>query len=263
MNIKENYFNLNNKTIFVSGAYSFLGKSMCDGLGCYGANLILNGTNIEKLNKLKKYLSSKNIKCSIARFDITNYQEVKNYFKKVKTLDVIVHNANKTLHTPFSKFDKKNYFESYNTAVLSLANLVNSTKVHLKKSAKKNGTSSIINISSMYGVISPDPDIYSDPSVASSPQYGAAKAAMIHHTKYLAVHLGKYNIRVNSISPGAFPNSKILKDKNFAKKLASKSPLKRTGKPHELISSVLYLASKSSSFTTGTNLLVDGGWTAW
>ena len=78
MNIKENYFNLNNKTIFVSGAYSFLGKSMCDGLGCYGANLILNGTNIEKLNKLKKYLSSKNIKCSIARFDITNYQDGTN-----------------------------------------------------------------------------------------------------------------------------------------------------------------------------------------
>lgn len=263
MNIQQNYFNLNNKTIFVSGSYSYLGKSMCEGLGYYGANLILNGTNINKLNKLKKFLSNKKIKCSIACFDITNYQKVKNYFKKVKTLDVIVHNANKTLHTPLNKFDEKNYLKSFDTAILSLTNLVNSTTDHLKKSAKKNGTSSIINISSMYGVISPDPDIYSDPSVASSPQYGVAKAAMIHHTKYLAVHLGKYNIRVNSISPGAFPNSKISKDKKFVKKLASKSPLKRIGQPHELISSIIYLASKSSSFTTGTNLLVDGGWTAW
>ena len=115
----------------------------------------------------------------------------------------------------------------------------------------------------MYGMVSPDPNIYSSEKVASSPQYGAAKAALIHHTKYLAVHLAKHNIRVNSISPGPFPNTNILRDKKFLNKLKEKTPLKRVGKAEELVSTVLYLASKSSSFTTGVNIPVDGGWTAW
>ena len=77
------------------------------------------------------------------------------------------------------------------------------------------------------------------------------------------MHLAKYNIRVNSISPGPFPNTNILRDKKFLKKLKEKTPLKRVGKAEELVSTVLYLASKSSSFTTGANIPVDGGWTAW
>lgn len=260
---KKNYFDLHNMNIFITGAYSYLGKSMCEGLGNYGAKLIINGKDKEKLTQLSRYLSSKNIDNSIACFDITNYSKVKDYFKKIKRLDVIVHNANKTNHTSFEKFNKKNFTQTYDTSVLSLSNLTNSTLKQLKKSAKIHGSSSIINISSMYGLVSADPRIYTNPKLSSSPQYAAAKAAMIHHTKYLAVHLAKYNIRVNSISPGAFPNKTISKNKKFIKKLAYKAPLNRIGEPDELITSVLYLASKSSSFTTGINLIVDGGWTAW
>ena len=78
----------------------------------------------------------------------------------------------------------------------------------------------------MYGMVSPDPSIYSSEKVASSPQYGAAKAALIHHTKYLAVHLAKYNIRVNSISPGPFPNTNILSRQKIFKKIERENTFK-------------------------------------
>lgn len=257
------FFNLNGSTVFITGAYSHLGSVISEGLGICGAKIIINGKNKNKLYRLQKILLKKKIQTSIACFDITNYTQVEKYFKKVKNLDVIVHNANNTRHTPLKKFEKKKYFNSFETAILALTNIVNCAVDKLKKSSKKNGTSSIINISSMYGMVSPDPSIYLNEKVASSPQYGAAKAALIHHTKYLAVHLAKYNIRVNSISPGPFPNINISSNKKFLNKLKEKTPLRRVGKAEELVSTVLYLASKSSSFTTGTNIQVDGGWTAW
>ncbi len=257
------YFNFNETTVFITGAYSQLGSAISEGLGIYGAKVIINGKNKEKLYRLQKNLLKKKIQTSIACFDITNYAQVKKFFKGIKKLDVIVHNANNTHHTPLKNFEKKKYLNSFETSILSLTNIVNCTVDKLKKSSKKNETSSIINISSMYGMVSPDPSIYSSEKVASSPQYGAAKAALIHHTKYLAVHLAKYNIRVNSISPGPFPNTNISRDKKFLNKLKEKTPLKRVGKAEELVSTVLYLASKSSSFTTGVNIPVDGGWTAW
>ena len=258
-----NYFNFKDTTVFITGAYSHLGSIISEKLGLCGAKLIINGKNKNNNKKLQKNLLKNKIESSIACFDITNYSEVKKYFKKIKNLDVIVHNANNTQHSPLKKFEKKRYLNSYETAVLSLTNIVNCTIDKLKKSSKKNGTSNIVNISSMYGLVSPDPTIYSSELIASSPQYGAAKAALIHHTKYLAVHLAKYNIRVNSISPGPFPNKDISKDKKFLNKLINKTPLKRIGKPEELVTTVLYLASRSSSFTTGANIHVDGGWTAW
>ena len=263
MILKKNFFDFEKKEILITGAYSQIGEELCFGFGNYGATLLINGVNKKKLIKLQKKLKYMNIISKIACFDITNYKKTRLFIKKLKTLDVIIHNANKTSHKPLEQFDKKNYIKTYEVAILALTNLINCSLELLKQSAKKNKTSSVINISSIYGLVSPDPNIYNNIKVANSAQYGAAKASIIQHTKFLAVHLGRYNIRVNSISPGAFPNMKIQKDEKFMKKLKSKSPLNRFGRPEELITGALYLASKSSSFTTGSNLVIDGGWTIW
>ena len=114
----------------------------------------------------------------------------------------------------------------------------------------------------MYGMLSPDPDIYNNRK-PSFLDYALGKSAIIHYTKYAAVHLAKKNIRVNTISPGPFPNIETQKDKTFIKKLKKKVPLGRIGNPSEIAGSVVFLASDSASYITGHNLVVDGGWTIW
>ena len=94
--------------------------------------------------------------------------------------------------------------------------------------------------------------------------YGAGKAGLIQLTKYLACHLPDKGIRVNSVSPGPFPPQEIIKKHpDFYQKLINKVPLKRIGDPNELIGIVQFLLSDSSSYITGANIPVDGGWTAW
>ena len=120
----------------------------------------------------------------------------------------------------------------------------------------------IVNISSMYGIVSPDPANYKDAKkFANPPHYGAAKAGLIQLTRYAAVHLAKYNIRVNSISPGPFPGESVKKNSDFIKVLSKNLPLGRIGDPIELLGPVIFLLSSASSYITGENIVVDGGWT--
>ena len=91
--------------------------------------------------------------------------------------------------------------------------------------------------------------------------YGTTKASLIHLTKYLANYLARYKIRVNCISPGAFPSKTNSKNKKFIKNLKKKIPLARIGKPEDLTGIIEFLISSKSSYITGQNIIVDGGWT--
>ncbi len=122
---------------------------------------------------------------------------------------------------------------------------------------------SIINIASMYGVVSPDPRIYGTSGQNNPPNYGASKAGVVQFTRYSGAHLAQYNIRVNAITPGPFPNPANQNDADFNKELAKKTMVGRFGHASELAGACVLLASDASSFMTGSNIIVDGGWTAW
>ncbi|MBQ4036511.1 MAG: SDR family oxidoreductase [Clostridia bacterium] len=122
---------------------------------------------------------------------------------------------------------------------------------------------SIINYCSMYGLVSPDLRIYGDSPQRQPPNYGVGKAGVEQLTRYAACHTAPYGIRVNCVTPGPFPNPNNQKEKEFNRKLADKTMLGRIGKSHEMAGAVLLLASDAGSFMTGTNIVVDGGWTAW
>ena len=128
---------------------------------------------------------------------------------------------------------------------------------------RKTGGGSIINYCSMYGVVAPDLRIYGDNPQKQPPNYGAGKAGVAQLTRYAAGALAEYNIRVNCVVPGPFPNPKNQDDVRFNEKLATKTMLGRFDKSYELAGAVLLLASDASSFMTGTSITVDGGWTAW
>lgn len=122
---------------------------------------------------------------------------------------------------------------------------------------------SIINYCSMYGLVSPDLRIYKDNPQKQPPNYGAGKAGVAQLTRYAAGALAEYGIRVNAVTPGPFPNPARQDDMEFNEELAKKTMLGRFGRNYEMAGPVLLLASDASSFMTGTNIVVDGGWTAW
>ena len=128
---------------------------------------------------------------------------------------------------------------------------------------KDNG-GTIVNFCSMYGLVSPDLRIYGeDNPQMNPPNYGAGKAGVDQITRYAACSLAKYGIRVNAVTPGPFPSPKNSTDTEFVRALENKTMLGRIGKNYEIAGAVLLLASDASSFTTGANFVVDGGWTAW
>jgi gluconate 5-dehydrogenase len=132
---------------------------------------------------------------------------------------------------------------------------------------KKNKKGSIINISSMYGKVAPSPLLYEGTDKVNPPAYSAAKSGLIGLTRYIASFWGPYGIRANAILPGPFSNTEdsgpnsVKKDDPFLDKLKQRTCLRRVGSPNELIGPLLFLASDASSYVTGHELTVDGGWT--
>ena len=119
----------------------------------------------------------------------------------------------------------------------------------------------IINVSSTYGIVSPNKKIYGKSGINNPIGYSTTKGAIINFTKYIATHYSDYNIRANVISPGGVKNK--MQSNEFVKNYSQNTPLKRLAKPWEYNEAFLFLASDASSYMTGSNLIVDGGWTAW
>jgi gluconate 5-dehydrogenase len=137
----------------------------------------------------------------------------------------------------------------------------------LGEAMKQRCKGSIINIASMYAHVAPSPNLYDETPFLNPPGYSASKAALVAFTRYLASFWGTYGIRANAISPGPFSNTRdrgpntVGAQDEFLERLKSRTCLGRVGQPHELQGAVVFLASDASSYVTGTNLLVDGGWT--
>ena len=144
----------------------------------------------------------------------------------------------------------------------TLGDTIMATSLAARRMTEHGGV--IVNVASMYGVVSPDPGTYENhPAFHNPPTYGAAKAGVIQFTRYAAVHLAPHGIRVNAISPGAFPGPVAQAEPDFVEELKRRSPSGRIGAPHELDGAITFLLSDASSYVTGHNLIVDGGWTAW
>jgi len=132
------------------------------------------------------------------------------------------------------------------------------------KVMSRQGSGSIIQFSSMYGKVSPDPNMYPENQPINPLAYGVAKAGILQMVRYQAVQLAERGVRVNAIVPGPFP----IPDKHgvnpvFMARLTAKVPMKRVGAPHEIVGPVVFLASDAASYITGAEIVVDGGWTAW
>ncbi len=262
-------FRLDGRVAFLSGAAGHLGRPMAKALASAGAHVVLNGRNQNRLKTLAEELKSAGLSATAACFDVTDGDAVRRHMGLIGEqhgrLDVLVNNASAGNAGSIESATAADFEQLYRVNVVAAFELLQAAIPLLKVAgAKTPGGASVINIASMYGSVSPDPSIYGTSGANNPPFYGAAKAALIQFTRYAACHLGTQRIRVNSISPGPFPSAEVLeKDSEFQGKLKAKNPMHRTGDPAELQGPLLFLASDASSYVTGVDLAVDGGWTAW
>ena len=261
-------FRLDERVCFLSGATGHLGRFMAETLAAAGAHVLVNARNSEKVEELVGALRSSGWQASPAAFDVTDEAAIQNWVecteREQRRLDVIVHNATSGRAGTFAEIQAADFEQVYRINVIAGFQLLKAALPLLRKSAKFTAGASVINISSMYGSVSPDPTIYGSSGANNPPSYGPAKAGMLQLTRYAACHLAADRIRVNCLSPGPFPSRQYLeKDPQFDSRLRAKVPMGRTGNPRELQGPLLFLASDASSFVTGINLPVDGGWTAW
>lgn len=264
MNI-NNLFNLENKVAVVTGGYGYLGTSMVEALAEAGAQVYITGKNSNKCKQLSNKLNNliPNAKIDWITLDISSSKSIKNAFKHIlrnsKKIDILINNAFFGTTRNVEKISES----EWEMGIQGSINGVFKTTNEIIPIMKKFNSGTIINIASMYGQVSPDPSIYGKTNFNNPPQYGAGKAAIIQFTRYSAVHLAKNGIRVNSISPGPFPNPEVQKNKKFIGQLNKKTPMNRVGKPWEIKGIVIFLSSNASTYVTGQNINVDGGWTVW
>lgn len=262
-------FRLDDRIALVTGAAGHLGSSMAEALCEAGAHVILNGRSAEKVKKLAADLAEKGYCVSIAIYDVSHDESILEMFtylrNEFKRLDIVVNNAYGGRTATLETSTPEDFAQAFNISVTAVSRILQEARPLLEKAAAQNiGGASVINIASMYGMVSPDPEIYGDSGANNPPFYGAAKAGLIQLTRYAACHLAEKKIRVNSISPGPFPWPEIAKQNpSFYRELCKKNPMHRIGYADELKGPLLFLASDASSYVTGVNLSVDGGWTAW
>ena len=156
---------------------------------------------------------------------------------------------------------EKEINDTVNVNIKGVLNVINSYSEHHKKLNLKQ--CNIINLASIYGILSPDFRIYGKNDRFSSEIYGATKAAIIQLTKYYSVVLSKENIIINCISPGGILNEAKPQNKQFIIKYSKRVPVGRMGKVEDLYSGVLFLSSQTSKYVIGQNIVIDGGLSIW
>lgn len=257
-------FNLKGKNAVVTGGAGYLGTAISEALAEAGANVYIVSRNEDRCKEVAKDLQRKSIGSLAGKFiDINNQYSINECFKEIykgtNSLDILVNNAtfgSQGEIETMSEEDWKKGIEGTINGVFRCTKGILPFMINQKSGV-------IINISSMYGVVAPNPEIYGDSGFNNPPNYGSGKAAIIQFTKYLASHYGKKGIRANVISPGPFPNLEVQKNHKFIEQLKNKNPLGRIGKPDDLKGITLFLASQASEYVTGQNICIDGGWTSW
>mgnify|MGYP003620406647 CR=1 FL=1 len=255
-----NLFDLKDKNILFTAGSSYLGSAMVEGRCAFGANVVITGRNMDKCQALLHRCGNR---CHSVFMDVTDEGSIKKTCREVVqqfgSIDVLVNNANFSRPGAFEKISGEDFAKGIDGTINSVFRVTSEVLRYMLK--MKRG--SIINIASMYGLVAPNPDVYGDTGWDNPASYGAGKAAIIQLTRYLACTYGRRGIRVNCISPGPFPSVKVQENSDFVQRLSEKTPLGRIGKPEELKGVIVFLASEASSYVTGQNISVDGGWTAW
>jgi gluconate 5-dehydrogenase len=256
-------FSLQGKVALVTGAAGWLGSAMSRALAEAGAVLAVTSREQGRAQAFAETLPGRgHIGLAFSQGDTASIPALANdVVERLGQIDILVNNAYSGSAPDIDSAAAEDFDRAYHTGVTAYFLLAREVVHHLRR---RQAPGSIINIASMYGVVASYPDAYTGLPVNSPPNYHGLKGGLVHLTRHLAVYWAKDRVRVNAISPGAFPKDSVRTSMpEFIARLEAKVPLGRMGDPHELKGLVVLLASDAGSYITGQNLLVDGGWTAW
>ena len=264
MSLLSDLFSLKGRVSVVIGGAGHLGAAISEALAECGSTVYIASRNVSGKNVVLRRLKKRfRTRIHHAVMDISSTQSIRECFDNIlgeqNRIDVLVNNAYFGEGGSIETLSEEGWNKGIEGTINSVFRCTKEVVPIMKRA--KHGI--IINIASMYGIVSPNPGLYANTPYGNPPNYGAGKAAVIQFTRYSACYLAEYGIRVNAISPGPFPNVETQKDKTFIKKLAENTSLNRIGKPVDLKGVIALLASDASSYITGANLPVDGGWTVW
>jgi NAD(P)-dependent dehydrogenase (short-subunit alcohol dehydrogenase family) len=255
-------FSLSGRIALVSGgAGPQFGSSISQGLAEAGSTVITASRSLERNRQFAQSLADQGHDVHGMQLDLGRPESVQQLAEQIQQqfgrLDILVNSAlgrggyGKALDEQTSD----DWAAAANTDMVGLFHMCRTFLPMLEQS----GHGSLINISSIYGVLSNDPGLYLDTDMKQPPNYNFVKAGMINFTRYLATYYGRRGVRCNTISPGGYYNDQ---PEPFLNAYCQRVPIGRMLNHDDLQGAVVFLASDASQYVTGHNLMVDGGWSA-
>ncbi|MDP3000038.1 MAG: SDR family oxidoreductase [Bryobacterales bacterium] len=244
------------KVVLITGAAGQLGASLADAFHSLGATVL--GADL-------KPPAGSPACAEFLEMDVSNEVSVAAGFERAwrryARVDVLINNAGVAVFTPFEERKEPELDWVYGVNLKGPLWCIKHFASRFQVGAASGG-GAVVNIASLFGVVAPDPRVYTDTARNSSEIYGATKAALIQMTRYFAVHLAPRNIRVNAVSPGGVLN-RAVQGEGFVANYSARCPMGRMASAEDVVAGVVFLASEGASYITGQNLVIDGGLTCW
>ena len=267
------FSSLKGKTAVITGGAGILGKHFSDGLARCGSHVVIVDLNKKEGEMIARDLTRRygqqciSIVCDVSEPTSVSsmVDEVMKQFGDINILHNNAASKSSNLEAFLAPFEEYTLDQWREVTKVNLDGMFLVAQAVGRKMVEQNRGGSIIQTASIYGLLGPDFRIYEGSSymgrsINTPAVYSASKAAVIGLTKYLATYWADKNIRVNCITPGGAESGQ---NDTFKEKYSSRVPLGRMAQPEEMVGALLYLASNASSYVTGQNIIIDGGWSAW
>lgn len=259
----QELFDLSGKIALVTGGTGHLGTAFGHALAEAGASVVISSRDEargrEAADRLPTMSGATHHAVALDQMDSDALRRgFEAAVEAAGQIDVLVNNGLEAEGKDLTEisFEEFARHQVNNAGYFELARLLHDHAV------QRGAPASVINLGSLYGQVGSYPDAYEGICSASSVAYHSLKGGTIQMTRHLAVYWARDKVRVNCLSPGAFPNMSGA-PAALVKRLEGKCPMGRMGEPTELKGAIVFLASDASSYMTGQNLTIDGGWTAW
>ena len=248
-------FDLSGKRALITGSSQGIGFALARGMAAAGAEIVLNGRDMEKLGTAAKTLRAEGATVYTLAFDVTDHMGVRAavdmFEAESGAIDILVNNAGMQHRAPLEDFPAEAFERLLQTNIASVFHVGQACARHMIK----RGAGKIVNICSVQTALA-------RPSIAP---YTATKGAVANLTKGMATDWAKHGLQCNGLAPGYFDtplNKALVDDPTFSAWLAARTPAGRWGNVEELVGTCIFLSSAASSFVNGTTVFVDGGITA-
>jgi gluconate 5-dehydrogenase len=258
----QQLFDLSGRTALITGASGHLGGAMANALAEAGARVIVASRTAAVGKRVAASLGGKETRrhASVVMDHMSEASVNRGFAAAVKLagkLDILVCNG----HEPLGADWRSVTGDQFDRQLKNAMGYFLFARKFRDHAVKNKYPASVVMMGSMYGVVGSYPGAYEGIGAANPVAYQTLKGGVIQMVRHLAVYWARDGVRVNCLSPGPFPSAGV--SPKLVARLKMHSPTGRIGQPHELKGALIFLVSDASSYVTGQNLLVDGGWTAW